>query len=118
MPRTSSLDPADVFTALSDRTRLRLLNLLREGERCVCDLVEGVEAPQPTISRHLAVLRRSGLVESRKDGLWMHYRLARGSADLLEGIFACLARSAALDPGFARDEKRTRAARAGRGCCD
>jgi ArsR family transcriptional regulator len=112
------VDPVEVFTALSDRTRLRLLNLLREGEVCVCDLVEGVGAPQPTISRHLAVLRRAELVSARKEGLWMHYRLAAGAADLLEDVFGCLARRSARCVEFPRDEKRMRAARKARGCCD
>ena len=66
-----------MFRAFSDRTRLRILHLLRGGELCVCDLVDVLGVPQPKISRHLAYLRRAGSVVARKDGLWCHYRLAR-----------------------------------------
>jgi ArsR family transcriptional regulator len=67
---------ADVFRALSDETRLRILALLRSGEVCVCHIHGGLRLPQSTVSRHLAYLRRSGLVEARRQGVWMHYRLA------------------------------------------
>ena len=67
------------FVALSDRTRLRLLNLMRENEVCVCFLVEVLQCPQPTISRHLAYLRRAGLVRTRKEGRWMHYQIVKPS---------------------------------------
>lgn len=118
MPRTANRDPSEIFGALSDRTRLRLLNLLRGGEVCVCDLVDGVDAPQPTVSRHLAVLRGAGLVAVRKEGLWSHYRLAEGAEGLLEGLFDCLREGSADCPEFPQDEKRVRAARKARGCCD
>ena len=65
-----------LFKALSDRTRLRIIGLLAAGEVCVCDIHESLGLPQPTTSRHLAYLRRAGLVAARKDGLWVHYRLA------------------------------------------
>lgn len=64
-----------LFRALADRTRLRLINLMGEGEICVCFLVETLRTSQPKISRHLAFLRRAGIVESRRDGKWIHYRL-------------------------------------------
>ncbi|HXE04408.1 MAG TPA: metalloregulator ArsR/SmtB family transcription factor [Bryobacteraceae bacterium] len=67
---------AQLFQALADRTRLRLLNLMRGGEICVCYLVEVLGEPQPKISRHLAYLRRAGLAAARREGKWMHYRLA------------------------------------------
>ena len=118
MPRTATHDPSEIFTALSDRTRLRLLNLLRAGEVCVCDLVEGVGAPQPTVSRHLAVLRGAGLVRARKEGLWAHYGLAEGAEHLLKRLFECLSECSAHCPEFPKDEKRVRAARKARGCCD
>ena len=69
-------DMARFFQALGDRTRLRLLNLMRGGEICVCYLVEILGEPQPKISRHLAYLRQAGLVETRREGKWMHYRVA------------------------------------------
>ena len=86
-------DSQKVFSALADKTRLRILNLLREGELCVCDLIGILKEPQSKISRHLAYLRRSGLVTGRKEGLWMHYRLSKPTAKLygmlLKSICSC-----------------------------
>src|SRR5438034_11356734 len=65
-----------LFKALSDPTRLRILGLLLTGEICVCHIHESLRIPQPKASRHLAYLRRAGLVATRRDGLWVHYRLA------------------------------------------
>ena len=69
-------DMETLFKALADATRLRILGLLLTGEVCVCDIHESLKIPQSKASRHLAYLRRSGLVETRRDGLWIHYRLA------------------------------------------
>jgi ArsR family transcriptional regulator len=69
-------DLAALFAALADPTRLRILSLLVGGEVCVCDIHESLRLPQPTVSRHLAYLRRAGLVDARRAGVWMHYRLA------------------------------------------
>jgi ArsR family transcriptional regulator len=69
-------DLAAVCAALADPTRLRILALLGDQEVCVCHIHESLDIPQPTASRHLAYLRRAGLVEGRRDGLWVHYRLA------------------------------------------
>ena len=69
-----------LFQALADGTRLRILGLLLAGEVCVCDIHESLKIPQPKASRHLAYLRKAGLVEARREGLWIHYRLA-DSAD-------------------------------------
>jgi ArsR family transcriptional regulator len=65
-----------LFKALADVTRLRILGLLLAGEVCVCHIHESLKIPQPKASRHLAYLRRSGLVDARRDGLWVHYRMA------------------------------------------
>jgi ArsR family transcriptional regulator len=67
---------ASTYKALSDATRLRILTLLVEGEVCVCEIHDTLRLPQPTVSRHLGYLRRSGLVEARRDATWMYYRLA------------------------------------------
>jgi ArsR family transcriptional regulator, arsenate/arsenite/antimonite-responsive transcriptional repressor len=64
-----------LFRALADGTRLRLLNLMRDGEVCVCFFVEVLGTNQPKISRHLAYLRRAGVVAARREGKWMHYRI-------------------------------------------
>ncbi|RNM10229.1 metalloregulator ArsR/SmtB family transcription factor [Dickeya undicola] len=71
------LTPLELFKALSDDTRLSIVLLLREaGELCVCDLCSGLQASQPKISRHLAILREAGLLLDRRQGKWIHYRLS------------------------------------------
>lgn len=65
-----------LFKALGDATRLRILGLLLTGEVCVCHIYQSLKIPQPKASRHLAYLRNAGLVETRRDGLWVHYRMA------------------------------------------
>lgn len=76
MAKTTDFDMARFFLALSDKTRLRLLNLMGEDEVCVCFFVEVLAELQPKISRHLATLRDAGIVATRRDGKWMHYRIA------------------------------------------
>ena len=76
----------EFFKALADATRLRILGLLLTGEVCVCHIHESLKIPQPKASRHLAYLRRAGLVDTRRDGLWIHYRLADLSDPVLEAI--------------------------------
>jgi ArsR family transcriptional regulator len=73
--KATSFDKEAFFSALADRTRLRLLNLMRSDEVCVCFFVEILKTNQPKISRHLAYLRRAGIVGARRDGSWMHYRI-------------------------------------------
>jgi ArsR family transcriptional regulator len=75
MKKPIEIDIERFFVALSDRTRLRLLNLMGEDEVCVCFFVEILGEPQPKISRHLAYLRRAGIVEARREGKWIHYRV-------------------------------------------
>jgi len=76
----------NLFKALADTTRLRILGLLLTGEVCVCDIHESLRIPQPKASRHLAYLRKAGLVDARREGLWMHYRLADLPDPLLQSI--------------------------------
>jgi ArsR family transcriptional regulator, arsenate/arsenite/antimonite-responsive transcriptional repressor len=75
-----------LFQALADGTRLRILGLLLTGEVCVCDIHETLKIPQSKASRHLAYLRRSGLVETRRDGLWIHYRMGTLTDPVLAAI--------------------------------
>src|SRR5882672_3202610 len=75
MPKHLS-DMERLFKALADATRLRILGLLLTGEVCVCHIHDSLKIPQSKTSRHLAYLRRAGLVATRRDGLWIHYRLA------------------------------------------
>ncbi|HXT33309.1 MAG TPA: metalloregulator ArsR/SmtB family transcription factor [Vicinamibacterales bacterium] len=79
-------DLETVFKALADKTRLRILALLGNNEVCVCHMHDSLGLPQPTVSRHLAYLRRSGLVEARRDGVWMHYQVSRALTPLVRGI--------------------------------
>ncbi len=82
----------DVFKALSHQTRLRLLKLLTTGEEyCVCEMVDALQARQYTVSRHLSILRRLGLVQVRREGNLACYRLVRPQAEPLEGLFTWLA---------------------------
>lgn len=109
--------PADaLFRALADRTRLRILCLLRRGELCVCDLVAALDVPQPTASRHLAALRRVGLVRCRKDGTWCYYRLAPAATPVQILVLGTLEAVAVELPEAARDAKRLETFRPG--CCD
>ncbi|MBL8169787.1 MAG: metalloregulator ArsR/SmtB family transcription factor [Acidobacteria bacterium] len=92
---------ASLLKACADQTRLRLLNLMaQEGEVCVCHLVDVLGTNQPKVSRHLAYLKRAGLVNDRKDGLWVHYRLAESlsahAARLLECLNSCCAEAPEL----------------------
>jgi ArsR family transcriptional regulator, arsenate/arsenite/antimonite-responsive transcriptional repressor len=73
-------DVTRLLEALTDPTRLRLLRLLRQEELCVCELVDALRIPQYKISRHLRRLRAAGVVEARREGRWMHYRLGRRGA--------------------------------------
>ena len=76
MKKSTKFDMERFFVALSDRTRLRILNLIGDGEVCVCFFVEVLDEHQPKISRHLAYLRRAGIVVPRREGKWMHYRIS------------------------------------------
>jgi len=105
-------DLAVLFAALSDRTRLRLLNLMDGREVCVCYFIEILGQSQPKISRHLAYLRRAGVVAARREGKWMHYKIVvpahAGAAKILRETLAVV-----------REEKAMQAdlARLGKACC-
>ena len=84
--RERLIDMETLFKALGDNTRLRILGLLLTGEVCVCDIHESLAIPQPKASRHLAYLRKAGLVDTRRDGIWIHYRLGHVGDPVLEAI--------------------------------
>ena len=106
-----------MFRAFSDRTRLRILHLLKDGELCVCDLVAVISVPQPKVSRHLAYLRRAGLVMARKEGLWMHYRLAPARNAFHQKLLDCLVCCFADVPELSADRRRLKQSRCAAGCC-
>lgn len=101
-----TFDMERFFQALGDNTRLRLLNLMGDQEICVCYFVEILEQPQPKISRHLAYLRNAGIVTTRRDGKWMHYRIVmppnEGAAKLLNETLAWLKEEKTMQADRAR----------------
>ena len=101
-----------VLAALADRTRLRLLNLMAGGEVCVCFFVEVLDEPQPKISRHLALLRRAGLVAARREAKWMHYSIARPKHPTAQRVFRETLEALREDAGMLRDR-----AALTRACC-
>lgn len=70
---------AELFKAMADPCRLKILSLLREGELCVCEIMVGVDRPQSSTSHHLSILKDAGLIKERKDGRWSRYRLSEGA---------------------------------------
>ncbi len=93
------------FSALADRTRLRLINLMALDEICVCFFVEVLGENQPKVSRHLAYLRRAGLVEARRDGKWVHYRLAEPPDERAAHVFREVLAWLAEDREMKRDRQ-------------
>jgi ArsR family transcriptional regulator len=104
--KKSEFNAEKFFLALSDRTRLRLLNLMQEGEVCVCFFTEVLQAPQPTISRHLAYLRQAGVVSARRDGKWMHYRIVVPADAQAARILAEVCNWLRHQPEMGRDRER------------
>src|SRR3954452_11751201 len=80
----------DLFHALSDETRLEIIELLRKGERCVCELTDSLDAAQSRLSFHLRVLRDAGIVRDRKDGRWVHYELNRAAFEEMQRLVAAM----------------------------
>ena len=107
--KSSPFNMERFFQALGDNTRLRLLNLMGDQEICVCYLVEILEQGQPKISRHLAYLRRAGIVEARRDGKWMHYRIVMppniGAAQVLRQTLTWLKEERVMQADRARFSK-------------
>ena len=95
-----------LFKALADYTRLRLINLMGNDEVCVCFFVEVLKTNQPKISRHLAYLRRAGVVSSRRDGKWIHYRLIEPPDPYAARIFREVRTWLDNDPAMQRDRAR------------
>ena len=114
MTTTPLIAAERLFRALADGTRLRILGLLTAGEVCVCDIHETLGIPQSKASRHLAALRRAGLVAARRDGLWMHYRLAAQDDPVLAAVLDSARHALTHVPAVRKDldrlQRRT-------GCC-
>lgn len=116
--RTAARNGADAkFRAFSDPTRLRILHVLQGGELCVGDLVKIIQVPQPTASRHLAYLRRAGLVATRKDGIWTYYTLAAVRNSFHQKLLECLTHCFDEVRELKTDATRAAKLRQGGGCC-
>lgn len=104
---TDTSRATQLFHALSDETRLAVIEMLHDGERCVCDLQDALDVAQSRLSFHLKVLKDAGLVTDRKDGRWVHYALSPDAFDELSAVTADL-----------KPSRRALPIRGGKACCD
>ncbi len=103
---TTAIDELeDVFKALADKTRLRILALLGRDEVCVCHIHDTLRVPQPTASRHLAYLRRNGLVDARREGVWMHYKVSTSLDPVVRGVVDAAVHALTHVPTTDRDRR-------------
>lgn len=110
--------PNHLLKAFADETRLRILNLLSDGELCVCDIMSVIKVPQPKISRHLAYLRRHGLVQTKREGQWIYYTLSKPTGDFHKRLLSCLDDGLDEAPIFVKDKKVLRELDCRKsGCC-
>jgi ArsR family transcriptional regulator, arsenate/arsenite/antimonite-responsive transcriptional repressor len=105
-PRAAVDELEDLFKALADKTRLRILALLGNNEVCVCHIHDSLGLPQPTVSRHLAYLRKSGLVAVRRDGVWMHYQVSRSLNPVVQQVLAAAVDALQQVAATAQDRKQ------------
>ena len=96
----------NLFKALADKTRLRIVALLGNNEVCVCHIHDSLGLPQPTVSRHLAYLRKSGLVAARRDGVWMHYRVSQSLSPVVRALVASAVDALQQLPATTQDRKQ------------
>jgi ArsR family transcriptional regulator len=116
MPSAAKTQVDLMFRAFSDPIRLRILSLVRPGELCVCDLVEILGLPQPTISRHLSYLRRAGLVKVRQERSWNYYEIVPARSAFHTKLLECLGSCFRDVPEMAADARRAQAVRKRGGC--
>jgi ArsR family transcriptional regulator len=110
-PKVKDLEAlTTVYAALADPTRLRILSLLGDGEICVCHIHASLDVPQPTASRHLAYLRKAGLVEARREGIWIHYRLAAQESLVVASVVKAALHALTHTDISAKDERRLQVA--------
>jgi ArsR family transcriptional regulator len=106
-PSLKHLDAlTELYATLADPTRLRILALLTDGELCVCHLHDSLKVSQPTVSRHLAYLRRSGLVAARRAGTWMHYKLVTPEDPVIRTVLTAALHALSHSDVSTRDYKR------------
>ena len=106
MGKEKKFDPEIFFAALADKTRLRLLNLMNDGEVCVCFFAETLATNNPKISRHLSYLKRANLVSGRRDGKWMHYQISEPEDENAKKIFAATLAMLKEDEEMQRDTRK------------
>ncbi len=106
MGKEDNFEPELFFAALADKTRLRLLNLMREGEVCVCFFAEALGTNNPKISRHLSYLKRASLVTGRRDGKWMHYCINEPTDKNAREIFAATMKMLETDKQMESDRQK------------
>jgi len=104
--QSSNANMESMLRALGERVRLRILNLIGDTELCVCFFVQALQLPQPTISRHLAYLRREGVVTARREGLWMHYRVVVPKDAHVRRVLSSTLEWCAEDPEMKKDRAR------------
>jgi ArsR family transcriptional regulator, arsenate/arsenite/antimonite-responsive transcriptional repressor len=104
--RTAVDELENLFKALADKTRLRILALLGNNEVCVCHIHDSLGVPQPTVSRHLAYLRKSGLVAARRDGVWMHYQVSGSLSPVIRAVLATVVEALQQLPATTQDRKQ------------
>lgn len=106
MAKEKKFDMELFFSALADKTRLRLLNLMGEDELCVCFFAEVIGTNQPKISRHLAYLKRADLVTARRDGKWMHYRVTPPKDNIAAEVFGKIKEMLGEDNEMQNDRRK------------
>ena len=99
-----------LFRALGDETRLRIVAMLAHGELCVCHLEKALELPQPNVSRQLGVLRMAGVVDARREGTWVYYKLAGQEHEAVEAMLAALVNAFGAERAIRADHSRLRKA--------
>lgn len=105
-----------LFRALGDETRLRMVAMLAHGELCVCHLEKALDLPQPNVSRQLGILRMAGVVDARRDGTWVYYKLAAQDHDAVQAVLATLVEAFGAERAIRADHAKLRKA-CGPGSC-
>jgi ArsR family transcriptional regulator len=105
-----------MFKAFSDETRMRILHILTAGELCVCDIMSILNLPQSKVSRHLAYLRKCGLLKARKNGLWVYYSLKKPRNKIQESILHCVKNCFNTVPTLKRDLNKAKEAVKSQAC--
>ena len=97
---------AVIFKAFCDENRIKILQMLKSGEKCACKLLEEMNITQPTLSHHMKILCDSGIVEGRRDGKWMYYSISRTGTDIARQYFEELTNAADIKSVCCEDRKQ------------